>query len=88
MKNTLLLIISILVVQSAWGQKVDWNKPLYTISVSINYDLTTEDFNRLDDWIRNSKEGEDLKERYTASCQTIIILYLDCSDYMSCQTFP
>ena len=64
MKNTLLFIISILIFQSAGAQKVDWNKPLYTISVSINYDLTTEDFNRLDDWIRNSKEGEDLKERY------------------------
>ena len=33
MKKTLLTIISIFIVQSAMAQKVDWNKPLYKVSV-------------------------------------------------------
>jgi len=61
MKNTLLFIISILIVQSAWAQKVDWNKPLYTISVSTYHDFTEEDFKRFLDWMPNS-EGEEMPD--------------------------
>ena len=61
MKNILLFIISIFIVQSAVAQKVDWNKPLYTISVSCTRGMyTEEDFKRVDNWLKNSKEGEDI----------------------------
>lgn len=61
MKNILLFIISIFIIQSALAQKVDWNKPLYTISVSCTRGMyTEEDFKRVDNWLKNSKEGEDI----------------------------
>ena len=61
MKNILLFLISIFIVQSAVTQKVDWNKPLYTISVSCTRGMyTEEDFKRVDNWFKNSKEGEDI----------------------------
>lgn len=63
MKNILLFIISIFIVQSAVAQKVDWNKPLYTISGSCTRGMyTEEDFKRLDNWFKNSKENEEIPE--------------------------
>ena len=61
MKNTLLFIISIIIVQSAVAQKVDWNKPLYKVEVSYAMSIE-EDYERLFNWFKTSKENEEIPE--------------------------
>ena len=61
MKNILLFIISIFIVQSAVAQKVNWDMPLYKVEVS--YAMSTEeDYERLFNWFKTSKENEEIPE--------------------------